>query len=190
MLATGAQRIDQVMWTPPVERSMRQGSIRNWRPRCRPAQLCRARVWRRPIAPALETVAARYAVAMTPDHGRPDRSRRPGRSDRAPVRSRPGRARCRRRGARRSDRRRRASARSRASCTAIPTACCSSSPMSARSIAASASAARWSGPASRARCRAQALDAALDYIRAHPEIWEVILTGGDPLMLSPRRIAR
>ncbi|MCP4616277.1 MAG: lysine-2,3-aminomutase-like protein [Bradyrhizobium sp.] len=31
--------------------------------------------------------------------------------------------------------------------------------------------------------------AALDYIRAHDEIWEVILTGGDPLMLSPRRLA-
>src|SRR4051794_29353129 len=30
---------------------------------------------------------------------------------------------------------------------------------------------------------------ALDYIRAHDEIWEVILTGGDPLMLSPRRLA-
>jgi lysine 2,3-aminomutase len=30
--------------------------------------------------------------------------------------------------------------------------------------------------------------AALDYIRAHPEIWEVILTGGDPLMLTPRRL--
>ncbi len=29
---------------------------------------------------------------------------------------------------------------------------------------------------------------ALAYIRAHPEIWEVILTGGDPLMLSPRRL--
>jgi lysine 2,3-aminomutase len=29
----------------------------------------------------------------------------------------------------------------------------------------------------------------LDYIRAHPEVWEVILTGGDPLMLSPRRLA-
>jgi lysine 2,3-aminomutase len=29
---------------------------------------------------------------------------------------------------------------------------------------------------------------AIDYIRAHPEIWEVILTGGDPLMLSPRRL--
>ena len=32
--------------------------------------------------------------------------------------------------------------------------------------------------------------AALDYIRAHSEIWEVILTGGDPLMLSPRRLAK
>jgi len=29
----------------------------------------------------------------------------------------------------------------------------------------------------------------LDYIREHREIWEVILTGGDPLMLSPRRLA-
>ena len=34
----------------------------------------------------------------------------------------------------------------------------------------------------------QQLDAALDYIAAHKEIWEVILTGGDPLVLSPRRI--
>ena len=31
--------------------------------------------------------------------------------------------------------------------------------------------------------------AALDYVRAHPEIYEVILTGGDPLMLAPRRLA-
>jgi lysine 2,3-aminomutase len=30
---------------------------------------------------------------------------------------------------------------------------------------------------------------ALDYIRSHPEIWEVILTGGDPLMLSARRLS-
>jgi lysine 2,3-aminomutase len=30
---------------------------------------------------------------------------------------------------------------------------------------------------------------ALEYIREHAEIWEVILTGGDPLMLSPRRMA-
>ena len=35
---------------------------------------------------------------------------------------------------------------------------------------------------------AQALAAALDYIRTHGEIWEVILTGGDPLVLSPRRL--
>jgi lysine 2,3-aminomutase len=34
-----------------------------------------------------------------------------------------------------------------------------------------------------------ALEAALDYIRAHGEIWEVILSGGDPLVLSPRRLA-
>jgi len=34
----------------------------------------------------------------------------------------------------------------------------------------------------------QQLDAALGYIAAHQEIWEVILTGGDPLVLSPRRL--
>lgn len=33
-----------------------------------------------------------------------------------------------------------------------------------------------------------ALDAAFAYIAAHPEIWEVIVTGGDPLVLSARRI--
>ncbi len=33
-----------------------------------------------------------------------------------------------------------------------------------------------------------ALAAALDYIRRTPQIWEVILTGGDPLVLSPRRL--
>jgi len=32
------------------------------------------------------------------------------------------------------------------------------------------------------------LDAAIDYIAGHGEIWEVILTGGDPLVLSPRRL--
>jgi lysine 2,3-aminomutase len=32
------------------------------------------------------------------------------------------------------------------------------------------------------------LAAAVDYIRSHSEIWEVILSGGDPLVLSPRRL--
>jgi lysine 2,3-aminomutase len=32
------------------------------------------------------------------------------------------------------------------------------------------------------------LHAALDYIRARPQIWEVIVTGGDPFLLSPRRL--
>jgi len=36
---------------------------------------------------------------------------------------------------------------------------------------------------------AEALERAFDYIGAHPEIWEVIVTGGDPFLLSPRRIA-
>ncbi|MFO7564880.1 MAG: lysine-2,3-aminomutase-like protein [Enhygromyxa sp.] len=31
---------------------------------------------------------------------------------------------------------------------------------------------------------------ALAYIRAHEQIWEVILSGGDPLILSPARLAR
>src|SRR5262249_1671559 len=35
----------------------------------------------------------------------------------------------------------------------------------------------------------QALANALDYIRSHPQIWEVILSGGDPLVLSARRLA-
>jgi lysine 2,3-aminomutase len=33
-----------------------------------------------------------------------------------------------------------------------------------------------------------ALTAAIAYIRSRPQIWEVILTGGDPLILSPRRL--
>ena len=35
---------------------------------------------------------------------------------------------------------------------------------------------------------AKALDEALAYIAAHPDIWEVIFTGGDPFILSPRRL--
>ncbi|MBL8554254.1 MAG: lysine-2,3-aminomutase-like protein [Phenylobacterium sp.] len=33
------------------------------------------------------------------------------------------------------------------------------------------------------------LDAAMAYIAGRPEIWEAIVTGGDPLILSPRRLA-
>ncbi|WP_215754280.1 lysine-2,3-aminomutase-like protein [Acetobacter sp. P5B1] len=35
-----------------------------------------------------------------------------------------------------------------------------------------------------------ALEKALDWLRSHPAIREVILTGGDPLMLSPRRLGQ
>ena len=33
------------------------------------------------------------------------------------------------------------------------------------------------------------IDAALGYVRSRPKIWEVILTGGDPLVLSARRLS-
>lgn len=45
------------------------------------------------------------------------------------------------------------------------------------------------GPGKDSALTPDVYNAALNYIRSHPEIWEVILTGGDPLMLSPRRMA-
>src|SRR6204780_1903658 len=45
------------------------------------------------------------------------------------------------------------------------------------------------GPGKATALSRAAYRGALDYIRSHPEIWEVILTGGDPLMMSPRRLA-
>ncbi len=44
------------------------------------------------------------------------------------------------------------------------------------------------GPENGEALSADDLAAALDYIRTTPAIWEVILTGGDPFVLSPRRI--
>src|SRR5690242_21937435 len=46
------------------------------------------------------------------------------------------------------------------------------------------------GPGKESALSDAAYARALDYIREHEEIWEVILTGGDPLMLSPRRLAQ
>jgi lysine 2,3-aminomutase len=45
------------------------------------------------------------------------------------------------------------------------------------------------GPGKETALSPQAYRAAIDYIASHSEIWEVILTGGDPLVLSPRRLA-
>src|SRR6202007_283333 len=44
------------------------------------------------------------------------------------------------------------------------------------------------GPGSETHLSPDALDQAVAYIAAHPEIFEVILTGGDPLILSLRRL--
>ena len=136
---------------------------------------------------ALERVAAQYAVAITPamaeliDPADPhDPIARQFVPDPAELNAQP-------RGIAPTRSATTPTARSKAWCIAIPTARCSSSPRSARCTAASASAARWSGRA-RSALTPQQLDAALAYIAAHPEIWEVILTGGDPLVLSPRRL--
>ncbi len=43
------------------------------------------------------------------------------------------------------------------------------------------------GPGSEA-LNAVELEAALDYIRTNKAVWEVIITGGDPFVLSPRRM--
>lgn len=45
------------------------------------------------------------------------------------------------------------------------------------------------GPQGEAALSPAALDAAFAYIASHPEIWEVIMTGGDPFMLPARRAA-
>lgn len=45
------------------------------------------------------------------------------------------------------------------------------------------------GPDKQGNLSQAELDGALSYIRSHPEIWEVIVTGGDPFMLSARRAA-
>jgi lysine 2,3-aminomutase len=44
------------------------------------------------------------------------------------------------------------------------------------------------GPEGLRPLSSEALDAALTYIAERPDIWEVIVTGGDPFILSPRRL--
>ncbi len=46
------------------------------------------------------------------------------------------------------------------------------------------------GPDGRPGLTARQRAAAYDYIRAHPQIWEVILTGGDPLVLPASRLRK
>jgi len=44
------------------------------------------------------------------------------------------------------------------------------------------------GPEGLGTLTPEQMDAAIGYIREHAEVWEVILTGGDPLVLSARRL--
>ena len=160
MLATGATRIDQVVWTPPAGERMTsvvqiEAAAATLRSAGR-AGRARPGAGRRSRRRSNE-VAARYAVAVTapmvaalidPDDPHDPIARQfiPSAEELVDAAER----------ARRSDRRRARIRRSPASCIAIPTACCSSWCMSARCIAGSASAARWSGRARTARCRRSA----------------------------------
>jgi lysine 2,3-aminomutase len=45
------------------------------------------------------------------------------------------------------------------------------------------------GPAGGGALSRDHLAAALAYVRSHPEVWEVVVSGGDPLMVSPRRLS-
>ena len=45
------------------------------------------------------------------------------------------------------------------------------------------------GPDGAGTLTPEELDAAFAYIASNPQVWEVVLTGGDPLVLSPRRLA-
>jgi lysine 2,3-aminomutase len=74
----------------------------------------------------------------------------------------------------------------RAWCTPTRTRCSSWSPTSAPPTAATACARGWSG---RGPSPDHALwERALDYIRAHPEIRDVLLSGGDPLIMADDRL--
>jgi lysine 2,3-aminomutase len=44
------------------------------------------------------------------------------------------------------------------------------------------------GPQHAGMLSPEALAGALAYVGAHPDIWEVVLSGGDPLVVSPRRL--
>jgi lysine 2,3-aminomutase len=45
------------------------------------------------------------------------------------------------------------------------------------------------GPGGHKRLEGEALESALSYLAATPAVWEVILTGGDPLAVAPARLA-
>ncbi len=64
MLASGAPRIDQVVWTPPRRTSNERRVVTTMRT---PAELASRGLVSSEALPALEQVAARYAVALTPD---------------------------------------------------------------------------------------------------------------------------
>jgi lysine 2,3-aminomutase len=137
--------------------------------------------------PALERVAAQYAVAITPAMA--ELIDRPTRAIRSPASSCPATAELvapRREPDPIGDEAHSAGRRHRPPLSRPRAA--EDPPTPARSIAGSASAARWWARRGKDALTAAELDAAFAYIAGRPAIWEVIVTGGDPLVLSPRRL--
>ena len=137
----------------------------------------------------LERVAARYAIAVTPRYRRPDRHGKPRRSDRAAIHSERARIGEHIRRKRRSDRRRRAFARPRhrpplSRPRAVQAGACLRGVLPVLFSPRDGRAGQGD-----ARCRKPPIARRWNIFATHTEIWEVILTGGDPLMLSPRRLS-
>ena len=201
MLATGAPRIEQVLWTPVAEsvseaamsgRDTEPGSHASSQNTLRrTADLVDAGLVPEPRLPELERVAARYAVAITPAMAGlidPDDPRDPIARQFVPDLRPSWSVRPEERADPIGDDAHSPVEGDRASLSG-PRAV-QARRMSARSTAGSAFAARHVGPRgkptlSRARTRQRAWPTSRD----RPQIWEVILTGGDPLVLSDRRLA-
>ena len=106
MLATGAPRIEQVLWTPVAARRNRSAPLAQRAMTIRlPSELVAAGLAPPEKLADLARVAERYAVAITPAIAGADRPRRSARSDRAAVRAGHRRTDHHARGARRPDRR-------------------------------------------------------------------------------------
>ena len=125
---------------------------------------------------------------MTAEMAAADRSGRPRRPDRRAIRAELGGAGHRARGKSRPDRRRAlvAGAGHRPS---LPRPGAAEADLAVPGLLPLLLSPRGRRQESRRCSDPQALERAFDYIRERPQIWEVIVTGGDPFLLAPRRIA-
>ena len=158
--ATPSARLEQLARAGPADRG-RAARVRGDARDVPAGHLAVLPVARRPGAPVLPG----------PDAG----DSRPG------PRRASGRASCATRSARTR------TGRCRPSCTSTPTGCSSSRSTAARRTAATARA--GASPGAGRRCSAASAWAeGIAYVRAHPEVRDVLVSGGDPLLLVDERL--